>query len=237
MVSTVLAPAKELILTSLKERSPAEDEPLFGGVAVTSGPSLTRKRTRASSADTIISSAEVPGVTSEPELEDPRSAKRRGSAEQRPESLILDSVSIPKSTPLSTSSDPVSRSRASKVPLYKVIVVENRSDGAHSGGTGEELLRFSRGSISPFEGMQGDQDVGLGSDRREEKSNASDGEVGESYKDEINQADNVSRGASARLLSNVNQGIADSGRRGAVRHNLLLDHGTGAGCLREHRNK
>jgi len=40
-----------------------------------------------------------------------------------------------------------------------------------------------------------------------------------------------------RLLSNVNQGIADSGRRGAVRHNLLLDHGTGVGCLREHSNK
>ncbi|KAF2470822.1 uncharacterized protein BDR25DRAFT_369351 [Lindgomyces ingoldianus] len=52
----------------------AQDNPLFGDVSVTDGPSATRKGTHSSSVDTmIISPAAVPDVTPEPELEDPRS--------------------------------------------------------------------------------------------------------------------------------------------------------------------
>lgn len=72
------------------ERPPAEDKLFFGDVGVTDGPSASHKRTRPSSMYTIISPAAVPDLTSEPELEDPRSAKRRRPAERQAESLILD---------------------------------------------------------------------------------------------------------------------------------------------------
>ena len=69
MVSSALAPIKELVLTSLKEPLPAEDEPLSDVDVMIRSP-LSRKRTRHSSSDTTIS-AEVPDVTLELELEDP----------------------------------------------------------------------------------------------------------------------------------------------------------------------
>jgi len=162
---------------------------------------------------TIISPAAVPDLTPEPELEDPRSAKRRRPAERQAESLILDP--IPKSTPLPTPNGPDSRTRASNepspgpfdtdskgdgagcpvLPLNDLLDIENGGDSAHGRGIGEELLHSSRGLISPFEEIQGDQDMRPDSDRCEEKSNASDGEVGESYEDELNQIDDVSCGA------------------------------------------
>lgn len=63
MVSSAVALAKELVLTSYTEISPAEDEPLFGEVGVTNGPLSIRERTRASSAVMIISSAGGPDIT------------------------------------------------------------------------------------------------------------------------------------------------------------------------------
>jgi hypothetical protein len=69
MVSSAPAPIKELVLISLKEPLPAEDEPLSDVDVMIRSP-LSRKRTHHSSSDTTIS-AEVPDVTLEPELEDP----------------------------------------------------------------------------------------------------------------------------------------------------------------------
>ncbi|KAF2452265.1 hypothetical protein BDY21DRAFT_176144 [Lineolata rhizophorae] len=196
------------------EPSLAEDEPL--DIDVTSRSPLTGKRTRRSSGDTIISSAEVPEVTPELELEGHRSAKRRRPAEQGAECLILDPVSTSKSTSPPTPGGSVSCSRTSNdsspcpldsasksdgarspvLPLNDVLDVENSSGCAHDHGTGEEPLHFLRRSISPFEGIQGDQDIGPDSDRREEKSNASDDEVGESHEDKRNRDDGVSCGES-----------------------------------------
>ena len=75
MVS-VEALAKEPILISSEVPSPVEDEPLFD-VDVTSRLPLIRKRARRLSGDTIISSTEAAGPTSEPDLEGPRLAKAK----------------------------------------------------------------------------------------------------------------------------------------------------------------
>ncbi|KAF2180323.1 hypothetical protein K469DRAFT_753528 [Zopfia rhizophila CBS 207.26] len=146
------------------ERPPAEDELFFGDVGVTDGPSATHKRTRPSSVYTIISPTAVPDLTWEPELEDPRSAKRRRPAERQAESLILDPIPTPRSMPLPAPSGPDSRTGARNepspgpldtdskgdgagspvLPLNDLLDVENGCDGAHGRGTGEELLHSSR---------------------------------------------------------------------------------------------
>ncbi|KAF1980118.1 hypothetical protein BU23DRAFT_562539 [Bimuria novae-zelandiae CBS 107.79] len=185
-------------------RSPAEDESRFGDVGVTDGPSAIRKRTRPSIM--TISPAVALDVTLESALEDPRSSKRRRLAERQVENLILSPVATPKSTALPTPSGDVSRSRASNEPSLGPLDSDNERDGARTsrpspsdlhdeedGGdsaqgrsTGEELLHSLRGSISPSEKIEGEQDIGSDSERREEHREGGDGDVGESYEDERN---------------------------------------------------
>ncbi|KAH8708395.1 hypothetical protein GQ44DRAFT_466355 [Phaeosphaeriaceae sp. PMI808] len=185
--------------------SPAEDEPL--NVKVMSRLPLTRKRTCRSSGDTMISSAEVLDITSEPELEGPRLPKRRRPSERQLESLILDHVSTPKPTPLPTPSGPDSRSRASSepspgpldsgsngggagspVPPPNNISKENGGDGAHARGRVEELLHSPRLTISPLEETEGDQYIDADSNRRETNRKGSGGEPQDN---EANQVDEV----------------------------------------------
>jgi hypothetical protein len=112
IVSSVLAPVKEPILTSLKELSPAESEPLFN-INVTSRSPLTGKRTCRLS-NTIIFLAEVLDIILELELEDPCLAKRRRPSKRQTESLNY--MLTPKQTPLATPSSPDSCYRASNKP-------------------------------------------------------------------------------------------------------------------------
>ncbi|KAH8688595.1 hypothetical protein GQ44DRAFT_734520 [Phaeosphaeriaceae sp. PMI808] len=187
--------------------SPAEDEPLFNAEVMSRLP-LTHKRTCRSSGDTMISSAGVSGITSEPELEDPRLPKRRRPSERHAESLILDHMPTPKPTPLSTPSGPDSRSRASSEPSPgphdsgsngggagspvlppNNIGKENGDDGAHARGRVEELLHSPRLSISPLEEIEGDQYIDADSNRHEINRKGSGGEPQD---DEANQVDEVS---------------------------------------------
>ncbi|KAF1973467.1 hypothetical protein BU23DRAFT_131519 [Bimuria novae-zelandiae CBS 107.79] len=197
------------------KKSPAADEPLFSDISVTSRPSSARKRTHPSSANTIISSAEVAEVTSEPEPEGTRSAKRQRPATQRAGSLILDPVSTPRSTPLRTPSGPVSRSRASNEPSPGSLgsngkgdvagtpdqlpnnLEENSDDSAYVRGTVEELLQSPRRSTSPFKGIEDEQDIDRNSDRREKKRKGSGNKVGGNLH-ESNQVDKVSCRLSAK---------------------------------------
>ncbi|OCK98226.1 uncharacterized protein K441DRAFT_315895 [Cenococcum geophilum 1.58] len=110
--------------------SQAQDEPLLDDIGVTGGPSVTRKWTRALSADTIISSVEVLDLMPQPNLEDSRLMKRRRLAKRRAESLTLDPVSTPKSTPLPTSSGQVSPSGASNRPSPGLPGSDNKGDDA-----------------------------------------------------------------------------------------------------------
>ncbi|KAH8710111.1 hypothetical protein GQ44DRAFT_776770 [Phaeosphaeriaceae sp. PMI808] len=115
-------------------------------------------------------------------------------SERQVESVILDHVPTPKSTPLPTPSGPDSRSRASSepspgpldnnskgggagspLPPPNNLNEENGDDGAHARGTVEELLHSLRQSISPFKGVEGGDD-----------------EAGESHEDELDQVDEVS---------------------------------------------
>ncbi|KAF2802881.1 uncharacterized protein BDZ99DRAFT_548099 [Mytilinidion resinicola] len=184
------------------EPSLAEDESPFGDVDMTSRSPLTCKRTHRLSVDTIISSAEVPDFTSEPELEDSRLAKRQRS-ELQAESLMLDHVPKPRPTHLPTPNSLNCRSRASNepspgpldsdgqgggagrlVPHPNNLDGDTGDDGAHARGTVEELLHSS-----PFEGVESDQDIDLGLERREKNRKGSDDEAGESHEDELGQVD------------------------------------------------
>ncbi|KAH8696785.1 hypothetical protein GQ44DRAFT_124891 [Phaeosphaeriaceae sp. PMI808] len=187
--------------------SPAEDEPLFNAEVISRLP-LTHKRTCRSSGDTIISSAGVPGITSEPELEDPRLPKRRRPSEQHAESLILDHMPTPKPTPLSTPSGPDSRSRASSKPSPSPpnsgsngsragspvlppnnISKENSDDSAHARRRVKELLHSPRLSISPLEEIEGDQYIDADSNRCEINRKGSSSKPQD---DEANHVDKVS---------------------------------------------
>ncbi|XTI88739.1 hypothetical protein V2W45_517058 [Cenococcum geophilum] len=236
MVSSAVALAKELVPTSYTEISPAEDEPLSGEAGATNGPLSIRKRTRAPSAVMIISPAGGLDITPQSELEDPRPAKRRGSAEQRPESLMLDLVSTAKSTPLSASNAPDSHPGVSNEPtlgpldsssdgddagspamsLNESIDVENGGDGTHRRRTGEELLRFPRASIVSWirTGMRTQTPLMV--------------ELGRTMRKKSVRLIAFSAELQRRLLGNVNPTIADSEEGSMVRHGLLLDHRTGA---------
>lgn len=200
MVSSVPALVKEPNLTSSEEPSPAEDESIFDDVDVTITSPLERKRTRRSSSDTINPSAKVPDIASEPELEEPRLAKRRRPSERQLENLILGHAPTPEPMPLSTPGRPDSRSRASNepspsplgnnsqgggagspVPSLNSLNKEINSNNAHARGTVEELLHSPRQSISPFKEVEG-----------KKNRNCSDNEVGESHEDDPDQVDQVS---------------------------------------------
>lgn len=86
---------------SVRHESPqAQNEPLLDDIGVTGGPSVTSKRTRALSVDAIISLVEVLDLMPQPNLEESCLTKRRRLAKRWAESLTLDPVSTPKSTPL-----------------------------------------------------------------------------------------------------------------------------------------
>lgn len=68
---------------------------------------------------------------------------------------------------------------------------ENGDDGVYARGTVEELLHPLRQSISPFEEVEGDEDINLSLERREKNRNGNDDEAGESHKDELGQVDRV----------------------------------------------
>ncbi|KAF1979386.1 hypothetical protein BU23DRAFT_563574 [Bimuria novae-zelandiae CBS 107.79] len=171
---------------------------------------------------------------SEPELEDPRLAKRRRPFERQAESLILDHVPTPKQTPLPTPSGPDFRSGASNepspgpldsdsqrggpgspVPSQNNLEKENDDDGTHDRGIVEEPFHSPRQSISPLEEIEGDQYIDLDSDRRAEKSSTSDGEIGKSHEDELSQADDASYKASvtiSRRRKPSNRPVSKKGR-------------------------
>ncbi|ORY01889.1 hypothetical protein BCR34DRAFT_605748 [Clohesyomyces aquaticus] len=178
----------------------AQNEPLFGDVDVTDEPSATRKRTRSAALD----------VMPEPELEDPRSAKRRRPVKRQAENLILDPVPMPKSTPLPTPSSSVSHSRAGTEPSLGTLNIDSKRDGAgtprpspsdlhdeedggdraHSRRTGEELLHSLRGPISASGEIAGEQEFGLDLGRRWGNL---PGEDGESHEGEPDQDGESSR--------------------------------------------
>ncbi|KAF2184246.1 hypothetical protein K469DRAFT_579566, partial [Zopfia rhizophila CBS 207.26] len=153
---------------------------------------------------TVIIPAAVPDATLELELEDPHPAKRRRLAERR-ESPILESTSTPNSIPLLDLSSQASRFRTSEGPISGPLGTDHRSDGgvslvsplsdlcgegdvddaAYVQGTVEELVQSSRESISPFEGLEGDQDVGRNFDRREMNGQGSGSKVWERLGDEL----------------------------------------------------
>ena len=89
------------------------DEPLYKDLGITSRPSITRKRKRTLSANTAISSVEVPDLTSEPALKDSYLVKRRRLAQLQAESLISSPVCILKLTPPPGRSSPISPIRTS----------------------------------------------------------------------------------------------------------------------------
>ncbi|KAF2472845.1 uncharacterized protein BDR25DRAFT_353166 [Lindgomyces ingoldianus] len=214
--------------------SPAEDKLLFNVEVISRLPS-TRKQTRRSSGDTMISLTEVPDITSEPELEDPCLLKQRRPSVRQAESLILDHVPTPKPTPLPTPSSLDSRSRAgsepspdpldsdskssrarSPVPPLNNLGEENGDDGAHSRGRVEELLHSPRQSISPREGIEAEQNMDPDSERYKKRREGSDGKVGESREDGValqrRALDDVNAAIVTGLEHNANEGIATSHR-------------------------
>ncbi|KAF1975440.1 hypothetical protein BU23DRAFT_566567 [Bimuria novae-zelandiae CBS 107.79] len=187
----------------------AQDELLLGDIDVTDELSAIRKRTRPEALDVMPESA----------LEDPCSLKRRRLARRQVENLILGPVATHKSTALPTPSGDVSRSRASNEPSLGPLDSGNERDGvgtlrlspsdlrddedggdsAHSRRTSEELLYSLRGSISPSERIEREQDIGLDSERREEYREGGGGDASESHKDPRNQDDDISRRPSAKI--------------------------------------
>jgi hypothetical protein len=111
------------------------------------------------------------------ETEDTHLAKRQRLAERQTQSPILEPASTPKSTSLLNPSGQASRSRPSDGPISDRLGASHKGDGAvslvlplidlrdrehdydaHVQGTVDELLQ-SRRSISPFEGIESEQDV------------------------------------------------------------------------------
>ena len=200
---------------------PERDEPLHEDLGMTSRPSITRKRKRTSSADTAISSVEVLDLTSEPALEDSRSAKRRRSAQPQGESLVSSPVCTPKSTPPPGRGSPISPLRTSNdpntsnldggnkdndanipdLPRSDILDSVNGGDSEHQGhGLDTGPLEPLRQSVSPCRRTEGDRHVSEDMYAGEDRSNGSDGEVGESGEDDPNGDQEVSRRAGAATL-------------------------------------
>ncbi|KAF2685729.1 hypothetical protein K458DRAFT_16668 [Lentithecium fluviatile CBS 122367] len=188
---------------SIRPNSPLEhDEPIVGDVDVTDRPSATRKRTRPAALDVIP----------EQELEDSRSTKRQRLSERLAENLVCNPARTPKSTLLPTPGSSASHSRASTEPSLRSIdsgrgrdgartprsspsdlcTEDDGGDSAHSCRTSEGLLHSTRGSISPSESIEGEEDIGP-----EEYREGGGGGASESQNDAHNQ-DDVSRRLSAK---------------------------------------
>ncbi|KAF1963877.1 hypothetical protein BU23DRAFT_138659, partial [Bimuria novae-zelandiae CBS 107.79] len=181
----------------------AQEEPLFSDVDVTDRPSATRKRTHPAALDAIP----------EPELEDPRSTKRRRPADRLAENLVCNPAPTPKPTPLPTPSDSASHSRASTEPSLRYLNSDRKrdaarnprsspsdlcteddgGDSAHNCRTSEGLLHSTRGSISSLESIEGEEYIGPDSERREEYREGGGGDALESHKD-----DDISQGPSEK---------------------------------------
>jgi hypothetical protein len=145
----------------------------------------------------------VPTVIPDLEPEDPYPVKRQKLAERQEQSPILEHAPAPKSSPLLDLSSQASRSRVSDSPIPGPLGAVHEGDGgvsrvlpladlrdeeddddAYVQGTVEELLQ-ARSSLPPSEGMEGEQDVGQDSDRREMHREGSGSKVGESFEKEF----------------------------------------------------
>ncbi|KAF2691378.1 hypothetical protein K458DRAFT_425371 [Lentithecium fluviatile CBS 122367] len=176
----------------------AQDKPLFSEVNVTDRPSATRKRA-------CLDALNVTPELEEPELENPRSKKRRGPVRRLAESLVRNPVptpkSTPQSTPLPTPSGGVSHSRASTKRCLRSLKSDGEHDGAgtprsspsnfhtkddgghsaHSRRASQGVLHSSRGSISPLKRIAGEQYIGPDSKRREENKEDGGGGFGKNH--------------------------------------------------------
>jgi hypothetical protein len=121
--------------------------------------------------------AAISDVIPDLETEDTHPAKRQRLAERQVQSPILEPISTPKSMSLLKPSGQASRPRASDRPISGRLGDSHKDDDAvslvlppsdlrdgehdhdaHLQGTVDKLLQ-SRRSISPFEGIEGEQDV------------------------------------------------------------------------------
>ena len=137
------------------------------------------------------------------ETEDTYPAKRQRLAERQTQSPILEPASTPKSTSLLNPSGQASRPRPSERPISDRLGASHKGDGAvslvlspsdvrdgehehdaHVQGTVDKLQQ-SRRSISPFEGIEGEQDVIGNANMRKMNRQGSFGKVRESFEDEI----------------------------------------------------
>jgi hypothetical protein len=137
------------------------------------------------------------------ETEDTHPAKRQRLAERQAQSPILELASTPKSTSLLNPSGQASRSRPSDGPISDRLGASHKGDGAvslvlspsnlrdeehehdaHVQRTVAKLLQ-SRRSISPFGGIEGEQDVIRDANMRKMNRQGSFGKVRESFEDEI----------------------------------------------------
>jgi hypothetical protein len=172
---------------------------------VTDGLSTTRKRSRQFSVidATTIPLAAVPTVKPNLEPEDPYPAKRQRLVGRQEQSPILGPAPTPKSSPLLDLSGQSSCFRVSDSPIPGPLSAAHEGDGgvsqvlpladlrdeeddddAYVQGTIEELLQ-ARSSIPPSEEMEGEQDVGRDSDRREMNRQGSGSKVGEGFEKEL----------------------------------------------------
>lgn len=123
----------------------------------------------------------------------------------------------PKPTPPPTPSGNASHSRASTKPSLRSLdsnrerngartpqsspsnlcTEEEGGDSAYSYRISEGLLDSTRGSISPSESIEREEDIGPDSERREEYREGSGGDASESHNDPRNQ-DDVYRRSSAK---------------------------------------
>jgi hypothetical protein len=209
---------KEPILTPFEDIFSEQGVPC-NDVEMKNRLSATRKRKHAFFADTPASIEEL-DYTSRPASEDSRSTKRR-SVQPQTESLAPSPACTPTSTttllpqargshfsPLRVSNnhnasgrngggkdDGANISDLSRSDLH----LQNGGDGEHHKGAIEkELLHSSEQSIPLSERRLGDQDFSPDLEKGEDKSDASDGEVGQSHEDEPSQADDVSVTSSRR---------------------------------------
>jgi hypothetical protein len=149
------------------------------------------------------------------ETEDTCPAKRQRLAERQAQSPILESASTPKSTSLLNPSGQGSRPRPSDGPISDRLGASHKGDGAvslvlslsdlrdgehehdaHVHRTVDKLLQ-SRRSISPFKGIEGEQDV-----------------IRESFEDEISHNNEVFDISPANPQLRVGRDSAPKRKRG-----------------------
>ncbi|OCK78463.1 hypothetical protein K432DRAFT_394768 [Lepidopterella palustris CBS 459.81] len=189
---------------------PEQDKPFHNDLSITS---VTRKRKVPLSADAIISSADVLDLTPKPAPKDSYSAKRRRPAQPWAGSLVSSPLRTPKSTPppacggwispLRTNNDPSvgNLDNGSKdndadiqdLPRSDLLDLVHSGGEHHERGTEKELPESLRQSISPSRRTEGDRYANEEFYGGEDKSNSSDGEVGESDEDELNSDQGMSR--------------------------------------------